>query len=74
MMLHRSGVSAVLQMFVLTIGDGLVFQSFWSLELLLLAMASRELRLEVCWDQAYTQDFPTSEGFKCKVTWFSVCS
>ena len=73
MMLHRSGVNAVSQMFVLTIGDGLIFSEFWFLELLL-AMASRELRLEVCWDQAYTQDFPTSEAFTCKVTWFSVCS
>ena len=73
MMLHRSGVNAVLQMFVLAIGDGLIFSEFWILELLL-AMASRELRLELCWDQAYTQDFPTSEAFTCKVTWFSVCS
>ena len=68
MMLHRSGVSAVLQMFVLTIGDGITF--FREFLELLLAMASRELRLEVCWDQAYTQDFPTSEAFTCKVTWF----
>ena len=74
MVLHRSGVNVVSQMFVLTIGDGFsIFQSFQFLELLLV-MASRELRLEVCWDQAYTQDFPTSEAFTCKVTWFSVCS
>ena len=33
-------------------------------------MASRELRLELCWDHAYIQDFPTSEAFTCKVTWF----
>ena len=71
MVLHRSGFNAVLQMFVLTIGDGLTFSEFLDL---LLAMSSRELRLEVCWDQAYTQDFPTSEAFTCKVTWFSVCS
>ena len=70
-MLHRSGFNAVLQMFVLTIGDGLTFSEFLEL---LLAMASRELRLELCWDQPYTQDFPTAEGFKCKVTWFSVGS
>ena len=73
MLLHRSGVNVVSQMFVLTIGDGFRFFRVFSLELLLV-MASRELRLEVCWDQAYTQDFPTSEGFTCKVTWFSVCS
>ena len=45
----------------------LLFQSFLEL---LLAMTSRELRLEVCWDRDYTQDFPTSEAFTCKVTWF----
>ena len=69
MLLHRSGINVVSQMFVLTIGDGFVFSEFFDLELLLV-MASHELRLEVCWDQPYTQDFPTSEGFKCKVTWF----
>ena len=67
-MLHRSGFNAVLQMFVLTIGDGLTF--FREFLDLLLAMSSRELRLELCWDQAYTQDFPTSEAFTCKVTWY----
>ena len=77
MVLHRSGVNAVLQMFVLTIGDGLTF--FREFLDLLLAMSSRELRLEVCWDHDYTQDFPTSEAFTCKVTWFfglllTVCS
>ena len=69
MLLHLSGNNAVSQIFALTVGDG--FLSFRVLILeLLLVMASRELRLEVCWDQPYTQDFPTSEGFKCKVTWF----
>ena len=29
MVLHRSGVNAVLQMFVLTIGDGLIFSEFF---------------------------------------------
>ena len=29
MMLHRSGVNAVLQMFVLAIGDGLTFSEFF---------------------------------------------
>ena len=68
-MLHRSGFNAVLQMFVLTIGDGLTF--FREFLDLLSAMSSRELRLELCWDHDYTQDFPTSEAFTCKVTWFS---